>query len=200
MLVDNAIVVVDGMLVKMQQGVDRVKAAKDVVAQTAWPLLGATLVAILAFAAIGTSQDSTGEYCRSLFQVIWISLGLSWVTAATVTPAPGGDVSDGRPAEGRRHARTGAGAAGGPAWWCGLSGLQDAAPRLHPPEVGEPPRGRRRVCRGALRVRVCRAQFLPRLYAAAVLGRLSARARNAYRPTPPRRQPRSRSISAASTR
>ena len=89
MLVDNAIVVVDGMLVKMQQGVDRVKAAKDVVPQTAGPLLGATLVAILAFAAIGTSQDSTGEYCRSLFQVIWISLGLSWVTAVTVTPLLG---------------------------------------------------------------------------------------------------------------
>jgi multidrug efflux pump subunit AcrB len=89
MLVDNAIVVVDGMLVKMQQGVDRVKAAIDVVAQTAWPLLGATIVAILAFAAIGTSQDSTGEYCRSLFQVIWISLGLSWITGVTVTPLLG---------------------------------------------------------------------------------------------------------------
>ena len=89
MLVDNAIVVVDGMLIKMQQGVDREQAAKDVVGQTAWPLLGATLVAILAFAAIGTSQDSTGEYCRSLFQVIWISLGLSWVTAVTVTPLLG---------------------------------------------------------------------------------------------------------------
>ena len=89
MLVDNAIVVVDGMLIKMQQGVAREQAAKEVVAQTAWPLLGATLVAILAFAAIGTSQDSTGEYCRSLFQVIWISLGLSWVTAVTVTPLLG---------------------------------------------------------------------------------------------------------------
>ena len=89
MLVDNAIVVVDGMLVRMQQGVDPEKAASQVVKQTAWPLLGATIVAILAFAAIGTSQDSTGEYCRSLFQVIWISLGLSWVTAVTVTPLLG---------------------------------------------------------------------------------------------------------------
>ena len=86
MLVDNAIVVVDGMLIKMQRGVAREQAAREVVGQTAWPLLMATLVAILAFAAIGTSQDSTGEYCRSLFQVIWISLGLSWVTAVTVTP------------------------------------------------------------------------------------------------------------------
>ncbi len=86
MLVDNAIVVVDGMLVRIGKGEDRVKAAIAVVGQTSWPLLGATFVAVLAFAAIGTSQDKTGEYCRSLFQVILFSLMLSWVTAVTVTP------------------------------------------------------------------------------------------------------------------
>jgi len=56
------------------------------VGQQAVPLLGATAVAILAFAAIGTSQDSTGEYCRSLFTVILISLSFSWVVAMTTTP------------------------------------------------------------------------------------------------------------------
>jgi multidrug efflux pump subunit AcrB len=86
MLVDNAIVVVDGMLVRIQQGMDRSKAAVAVVKQTAWPLLGATVIAVLAFAAIGTSQDNTGEYTRSLYTVILISLMLSWVTAVTVTP------------------------------------------------------------------------------------------------------------------
>jgi multidrug efflux pump subunit AcrB len=86
MLVDNAIVVVDGMLVKIQQGGDPRKAGEDVVNQTAIPLLGATFVAVLGFAAIGTSDDSTGEFCRSLFQVVFISLNLSWVTAVTVTP------------------------------------------------------------------------------------------------------------------
>jgi len=86
MLVDNAIVVVDGMLVRIQNGEDRKAAATAVVNQSAWPLLGATLVAIMAFAAIGTSQDKTGEFCRSLFQVISVSLLLSWVTAVTVTP------------------------------------------------------------------------------------------------------------------
>ena len=86
MLVDNAIVVVDGMLVRVNQGEDAGDAARDVVSQTATPLLGATIVAILAFAAIGTSDDSTGEFCRSLFQVVMVSLGLSWVTAVTVTP------------------------------------------------------------------------------------------------------------------
>jgi len=89
MLVDNAIVIVDGMLVKMQQGVDKVRAAVDTVQQTAWPLLGATIIAVLAFAAIGTSKDSTGEYTRSLYTVILISLLLSWVTAVTVTPLLG---------------------------------------------------------------------------------------------------------------
>jgi multidrug efflux pump subunit AcrB len=86
MLVDNAIVVVDGMLVRIEQGMDKAKAAVAVVKQTAWPLLGATIIAVLAFAAIGTSQDNTGEYTRSLYTVILISLMLSWVTAVTITP------------------------------------------------------------------------------------------------------------------
>ena len=89
MLVDNAIVVVDGMLIRIQRGEDPKAAAAAVVNQTAMPLLGATIVAILAFAAIGTSDDSTGEFCRSLFQVVFISLGLSWITAVTVTPLLG---------------------------------------------------------------------------------------------------------------
>jgi multidrug efflux pump subunit AcrB len=89
MLVDNAIVVVDGMLVRIEQGREPEEAAREVVAQTALPLLGATAVAIMAFAAIGLSEDSTGEFCRSLFQVVFISLGLSWVTAVTVTPVLG---------------------------------------------------------------------------------------------------------------
>ncbi len=89
MLVDNAIVVVDGMLIRFQQGMERRKAAIEVVKQTAIPLLGATVIAVLAFAAIGTSQDNTGEYTRSLFTVIMISLLLSWLTAITVTPLLG---------------------------------------------------------------------------------------------------------------
>lgn len=86
MLVDNAIVVVDGVLIRMQKGDTAEVAAARVVKQSALPLLGATLIAILAFAAIGTSNDDTGEYCRSLFQVVMVSLLLSWVTAVTVTP------------------------------------------------------------------------------------------------------------------
>ncbi len=86
MLVDNAIVIVEGILINIQRGMDRVKAAAQIVGQTMWPLFGATVVAVLAFAAIGVSQDATGEYCRSLFKVILISLMMSWVLAITVTP------------------------------------------------------------------------------------------------------------------
>lgn len=86
MLVDNAIVVTEGMLIRIESGMERMKAAKEVVAQSMMPLLGATIIAVLAFAAIGVSQDSTGEYCRSLFQVMLISLMISWLIAITITP------------------------------------------------------------------------------------------------------------------
>jgi len=86
MLVDNAIVVADGIRVRMQKGMSGYDAACGVVAQNAIPMLGGTAVAITAFAAIGTSQDSTGEYCRSLFTVILFSLSFSWLTAVTFTP------------------------------------------------------------------------------------------------------------------
>jgi multidrug efflux pump subunit AcrB len=86
MLVDNAIVVTDGIRVRMNQGIDALTAARDVVGQTSTPLFAATLIAIAAFAAIGTSPDSTGEYCSSLFWVILMSLSLSWFTAVSTTP------------------------------------------------------------------------------------------------------------------
>ena len=89
MLVDNAIVIIDGMLVRINGGMDPEKAASEVSGQAAMPLLGATAIAIIAFAAIGLSPDSTGEFCRSLFTVIAISLSLSWVTAMTITPLLG---------------------------------------------------------------------------------------------------------------
>ncbi|MBT8360900.1 MAG: efflux RND transporter permease subunit, partial [Deltaproteobacteria bacterium] len=81
-----AIVVVDGMKVRMEQGTDGLQAAKDVVGQNSIPLFGATVVAVLAFASIGGMDNSTGEYTRSLYYVILISLSLSWLTAVTVTP------------------------------------------------------------------------------------------------------------------
>ena len=86
MLVDNAIVVAEGMLVRMNAGMDAVKAAGEAVGKTIYALLGGTLIGILAFSAIGLSTDNTGEFASSLFYVILISLSLSWVTAISTTP------------------------------------------------------------------------------------------------------------------
>lgn len=86
MLVDNAIVVTEGILIGLRRGKTRLEAAKQIVAQTQWPLLGATVIAIIAFAPIGLSQNAAGEFCRSLFQVLMISLFISWITAITLTP------------------------------------------------------------------------------------------------------------------
>ncbi len=86
MLVDNAIVVTEGIVIKSMQGQSREQAAVETVRETQWPLLGATVIAILAFAAISLSNDVTGEFLGSLFQVIAVSLGLSWVFAVTITP------------------------------------------------------------------------------------------------------------------
>ena len=86
MLVDNAIVITEAVLIAAEKGESRTKAAIEVVKQSQWPLLGATAIAILSFAPVGASQDSTGEFCRSLFLVLMISLSLSWIFAITVTP------------------------------------------------------------------------------------------------------------------
>lgn len=86
MLVDNAIVVAEGMMLRMQRGYSAIDAAKRVVQQTQWPLLGATAIGIAAFSGIGLSNDATGEFLFSLFAVILISLLLSWVLAITVAP------------------------------------------------------------------------------------------------------------------
>ena len=86
MLVDNAIVVTEGILIAMKRGLNKREAAAQVVSQNMWPLLGATVIAIIAFAPIGLSSDATGEFAGSLFWVLFVSLLLSWITAITLTP------------------------------------------------------------------------------------------------------------------
>lgn len=86
MLVDNAIVITEGILIGMQRRLKLADAASLIVKQTQWPLLGATVIAIAAFAPIGLSSDATGEFAGSLFWVLLVSLLLSWVTAITLTP------------------------------------------------------------------------------------------------------------------
>ncbi|GAA5079698.1 efflux RND transporter permease subunit [Roseibacterium beibuensis] len=89
MLVDNAIVVAEGMQVAMAHGKKSREAAEEATGKTQIPLLGATVIGIMAFAGIGLSPDSTGEFLFSLFAVIGISLLLSWILAITVTPLLG---------------------------------------------------------------------------------------------------------------
>jgi len=89
MLVDNAIVVAEGMQIAMLRGKTSRDAAEEVASKTQIPLLGATVIGIMAFAGIGLSPDATGEFLFSLFAVIGISLLLSWVLAITVTPMLG---------------------------------------------------------------------------------------------------------------
>jgi multidrug efflux pump subunit AcrB len=86
MMVDNAIVVADGMAVRLQKGMDRTQAAIEAASQPAWPLLGATVVAVMTFYPIFASPADAGEYCRTLFSVVAIALLVSWLVSVTVTP------------------------------------------------------------------------------------------------------------------
>ena len=86
MLVDNAIVIVDGILIDIKQGKPRTEALTSIGQKTAMPLLGATLIAILAFLPIFMSPDTAGVYVRDLFIVIAVSLLLSWILALVHVP------------------------------------------------------------------------------------------------------------------
>jgi multidrug efflux pump subunit AcrB len=86
MMVDNAIVVADGMAVRLQKGMDRTQAAIESAQVPSMPLLGATIIAVMAFYPIFASVEDAGEYCRTLFSVVAISLISSWIISMTVTP------------------------------------------------------------------------------------------------------------------
>ncbi len=86
MLVDNAIVIIDGIRIDLKQGRPRQKALTSIGRRTAMPLLGATLIAILAFWPIFLSPDTAGVYVRDLFIVIAVSLMLSWILALIHVP------------------------------------------------------------------------------------------------------------------
>ncbi len=86
MLVDNAIVVTEGILVGTRQGRAKLTVARETVGRTRWPLLGGTVVGVLAFAPIGLAPGSTAEYTSHLFWVVLISLLFSWVFAVTAAP------------------------------------------------------------------------------------------------------------------
>lgn len=86
MMVDNAIVIADGTIVRIKQGKDRVTSALEAAVKPARKLLGATIIGSIAFAPIFLSRDDTGEYCQALFPVVAGALLLSWIISVTFTP------------------------------------------------------------------------------------------------------------------
>lgn len=86
MMVDNAIVVADGMATRLRKGMGKVEAAVEAASQPSIALLGATIVAVMAFFPIYAATTNAGEYAGSLFVVVAVSLLLSWIIAMTITP------------------------------------------------------------------------------------------------------------------
>ena len=86
LLVDDAIIAVEMMAVKMEQGLDRLSAASFAYTSTAFPMLTGTLITAAGFLPIATAQSGTGEYTRSIFQVVTIALLLSWIAAVVFIP------------------------------------------------------------------------------------------------------------------
>ena len=86
LLVDDAIISIETIVVKMEEGWDRIKAASYAWSHTAAPMLAGTLVTIIGLMPVGFAQSSAGEYCRDLFWVVCIALLTSWIVAVTFTP------------------------------------------------------------------------------------------------------------------
>jgi multidrug efflux pump len=127
LLVDDAIIAVEMMAIKLEQGFDRFRAASFAYTSTAFPMLTGTLVTVAGFLPIATARSSTGEYTRSLFEVSAIALIVSWFVAVIVIPYLGyrmlPDMTKGRPPS--LAAR----------WWARLRGR--APPPGHAPAHGD---------------------------------------------------------------
>jgi multidrug efflux pump len=86
LLVDDAIIAVEMMALKLEQGWDRFRAATFAYTATAFPMLTGTLITAAGFLPVGFAKSGSGEYVFSLFQVVGISLVLSWIVAVIFTP------------------------------------------------------------------------------------------------------------------
>jgi len=86
LLVDDAIIAVEMMSIKMEQGMDRASAAAFAYSSTAFPMLTGTLVTAAGFLPIATAKSGTGEYTRAIFEVVTIALVLSWIAAVVFVP------------------------------------------------------------------------------------------------------------------
>src|SRR5699024_6626875 len=86
LMVDDAIIAVEMMAIKMEQGMDRFRAASFAWTSTAFPMLTGTLITAAGFLPIATAHSSVGEYTRSIFQVVGIALVVSWIAAVVFVP------------------------------------------------------------------------------------------------------------------
>ena len=111
LLVDDAIIAVEMMAIKMEQGYDRLKAASFAWTSTAFPMLTGTLITAAGFLPIAMAQSSTGEYTRSIFQVVTIALLASWIAAVVFVPYLGALLL---PDLAKQHAEKHGAAAGAP--------------------------------------------------------------------------------------
>ena len=89
LLVDDAMIAVEMMIKKLEEGADKITAATFAVESTAFPMLTGTLVTISGFVPVGFAASSAGEYCFTLFAVVTISLIVSWIVAVLFTPLTG---------------------------------------------------------------------------------------------------------------
>ena len=110
LMVDDAIIAVEMMAIKMEQGYDRLKAASFAWTSTAFPMLTGTLITAAGFLPIATAQSGTGEYTRSIFQVVTIALLVSWFAAVVFVPYLGDRLL---PDLAKLHAAKHGGSAGG---------------------------------------------------------------------------------------
>mgnify|MGYP006196493469 CR=1 FL=1 len=86
LLVDDAIIAVEMMVVKMEQGWDRIKAASFAYTSTAFPMLTGTLVTLAGFMPVGFAESTSGEYAGGIFWIVGIALIVSWFVAVLFTP------------------------------------------------------------------------------------------------------------------
>jgi multidrug efflux pump len=110
LMVDDAIIAVEMMAIKMEQGYDRIKAASYAWTSTAFPMLTGTLITAAGFLPIGIAQSGTGEYTRSIFEVVTIALLVSWIVAVVFVPYLGAKLL---PDLAKLHAAKHGGSAGG---------------------------------------------------------------------------------------
>src|SRR6266536_1615635 len=105
LLVDDAIIAIESMVVKMEEGVDRIRAAAYAWSHTAAPMLSGTLVTVAGFLPVGFARSSAGEYAGNIFWIVGFALIASWVVAVAFTPYLGVKMLPAiKPIEGGTHA------------------------------------------------------------------------------------------------